>query len=51
MNTLEAFNQALFLMINATPATPPWQIGAATRIADDLIFLIPLQDSTAGAAS
>ncbi|HDR9762071.1 TPA: phosphatase PAP2 family protein [Burkholderia cepacia ATCC 25416] len=42
MNTLEAFNQALFLMINAAPATPPWLIGLATKIADDLIYLIPV---------
>ncbi|WP_321782197.1 phosphatase PAP2 family protein [Burkholderia pyrrocinia] len=42
MNTLEAFNQALFLMINAAPATPPWLIGLATVIADDLIYLIPV---------
>ncbi|HHT8903430.1 phosphatase PAP2 family protein [Burkholderia cenocepacia] len=42
MNTLEAFNQALFLMINATPATPPWLIRLATVVADDLIYLIPM---------
>lgn len=42
MNTLEAFNQALFLVINGTPATPPWLVGIATLIADDVIWLIPL---------
>lgn len=42
MNTFEAFNQALFLMINAAPATPLWLIGLATKIADDLIYLIPV---------
>jgi len=42
MNTLEAFNQALFLMIDATPSTPRWQIGAASFIADYVIFLVPL---------
>lgn len=42
MNTLEAFNQALFLMINATASTPVWQINAARFIADYVIYLIPL---------
>ncbi|MBN3762118.1 phosphatase PAP2 family protein [Burkholderia sp. Ac-20365] len=42
MNTLEAFNQALFLMIDATPATPRWQIGIASFIADYVIYLVPL---------
>jgi len=42
MNTLEAFNQALFLIINATPATPTWQIDLARWIADYVIYLIPL---------
>lgn len=42
MDTLEAFNQALFLLINGTPATPPWLIGMAAAIADDLIYMIPL---------
>lgn len=42
MNLLEPFNQALFLRINADPATPVWGIRAAAFIADDLIYLIPL---------
>ncbi|CAB3644670.1 Putative undecaprenyl-diphosphatase YbjG [Paraburkholderia sediminicola] len=42
MNTLEAFNQALFLMINATPSTPAWQIDIARMIADYVIYLVPL---------
>src|SRR5258705_8833560 len=42
MNTLEAFNQALFLMINATTSTPAWQIGVTRLIADYLIYLAPL---------
>ncbi|HEX7907437.1 MAG TPA: phosphatase PAP2 family protein [Paraburkholderia sp.] len=42
MNTLEAFNQALFLIINATPSTPAWQIDLARWIADYVIYLIPL---------
>jgi undecaprenyl-diphosphatase len=41
MNTLEAFNQALFLMINGTPATPVWLVGIAVLIADFVIYLIP----------
>ncbi|HGF4016610.1 MULTISPECIES: phosphatase PAP2 family protein [Burkholderia cepacia complex] len=42
MNTLEAFNQSLFLIINATPATPRWLIESAILIAADLIYLIPI---------
>lgn len=42
MNTLEAFNQALFLLINGTPATPEWLIGMAMLIAGYVIWLIPL---------
>ena len=42
MNRLEAFNQALFLMINATTSTPAWQIGVTRLIADYLIYLAPL---------
>ncbi|MFM0010217.1 phosphatase PAP2 family protein [Paraburkholderia sediminicola] len=42
MNTLEAFNQALFLMINATPSTPAWQTEMARMIADYVIYLVPL---------
>ncbi|MGF6776670.1 phosphatase PAP2 family protein [Paraburkholderia sp. GAS334] len=42
MNSLEVFNQALFLMINATASTPVWQIDVARLIADYLIYLVPL---------
>ncbi|MBC8751301.1 undecaprenyl-diphosphatase [Paraburkholderia sp. WC7.3g] len=42
MTTLEALNQALFLMINGTASTPAWQVGTALVIADYLIWLIPL---------
>jgi undecaprenyl-diphosphatase len=42
MNTLEAFNQTLFLAINATPSTPDWQIDLASFIADYVIYLVPL---------
>ncbi|SAK77021.1 phosphatase PAP2 family protein [Caballeronia ptereochthonis] len=42
MHTLEAFNRALFLSINATPATPRWQIETALTIANDFIYLIPV---------
>ena len=42
MNSLEAFNQALFLAINATPSTPHWQTGVALLIADYLVYLVPL---------
>ncbi|SAK47093.1 undecaprenyl-diphosphatase [Caballeronia hypogeia] len=42
MNTLEALNRALFLSINATPATPQWQVEVAIAIANDLVYLIPL---------
>jgi undecaprenyl-diphosphatase len=42
MNTLEGFNQALFLLINGTTATPGWEISVALLIADYVIFVIPL---------
>ncbi|RDK01080.1 phosphatase PAP2 family protein [Paraburkholderia lacunae] len=42
MNTLEAFNQALFLMINATTSTAAWQIEVARLLADYVIYLVPL---------
>ena len=42
MNTLEALNAATFLRVNADLNTPHWQIGAATFLADALIYLIPL---------
>ncbi|MDR5857773.1 phosphatase PAP2 family protein [Caballeronia sp. LZ062] len=41
MNPLEAFNRALFLSINATPATPIGQIDIALFVANDFIYLIP----------
>jgi undecaprenyl-diphosphatase len=42
MNTLEAFNQTLFLTINATPSTPASLLDIARFIADYLIYLVPL---------
>ncbi|MBP0590916.1 phosphatase PAP2 family protein [Paraburkholderia sp. LEh10] len=42
MTTLEAFNQALFLTINATTSTPHWQIGVALAVADYVVYLVPL---------
>lgn len=42
MNRLEAFNQALFLRIYSTTATPEWEASIASCIADYLIYLVPL---------
>lgn len=42
MDTLEALNLATFLGINADLNTPHWRIGAATLLANDLIYLMPL---------
>lgn len=42
MNQIEAFNQLLFLRINATAGTPSWAIDTAIVLADDLIYLIPV---------
>lgn len=42
MNTLEAINQTLFLMINAPLSTPASLIDAARFIADYVIYLVPL---------
>lgn len=42
MNTLETFNQALFLAINATPATAAPLVDIARFIADYVIYLVPL---------
>lgn len=42
MDTLEALNLATFLRINADLNTPHWRIGAATLLANDLIYLMPL---------
>ncbi|RQS65680.1 phosphatase PAP2 family protein [Burkholderia sp. Bp8963] len=42
MDSIEAFNQALFLMINGTPMTPSWVVGVALVVADYMIWLIPL---------
>jgi undecaprenyl-diphosphatase len=41
MNKLEALNRALFLLINAQPDSPQWQIDITLAIANDLIYLIP----------
>ncbi|MFM0207094.1 phosphatase PAP2 family protein [Paraburkholderia sediminicola] len=42
MNSLEAYNHALFLMINATPSTPTWQIDVGRSIAIYVVYLVPL---------
>jgi len=42
MNSLEGLNQSLFLLINADPATPIWQIHAAMLAANRLIVLAPV---------
>ena len=42
MNKIEAFNQSLFLRINAGVNTPPWALDTAIVLADDLIYLIPV---------
>jgi len=42
MNKIEAFNQSLFLRINAGVDTPSWAVDTAIVIADDLIYLIPM---------
>lgn len=42
MHTLEAFNQALFLMINATPSTLAWHLDLARSLADYVVYLVPL---------
>ena len=39
---MEDLNHALFLAINATPASPAWLITLATFIAKDLITIVPL---------
>lgn len=41
METIEAFNQAFFLMINGTPATSAWLVGTALFAANYLIWLVP----------
>lgn len=41
MDFLESFNQSLFLLINADPATPVWRIHAAMLVANQLILLVP----------
>lgn len=42
MDFLESFNQSLFLLINADPATPAWRIHAAMLVANQLILLVPV---------
>ena len=42
MNKIEAFNQSLFLWINASVDTPSWAVDTAIVLADDLIYLIPV---------
>ena len=42
MNKIEAFNQSLFLWINAGVDAPSWAVDTAIVLADDLVYLIPL---------
>jgi undecaprenyl-diphosphatase len=42
MQFLEAANQALFLLINATPASPAWLVDAARVLAVHAIWPIPI---------
>jgi len=42
MESLEAFNRATFLLINGTPASPAWLVGAAIFIANNLIDYVPI---------
>ncbi|MBS2132149.1 hypothetical protein KEX41_28600 (plasmid) [Burkholderia thailandensis] len=42
METIEAFNQAIFLQINAAPATPHWLIVASVFIANYAIWVVPI---------
>lgn len=39
MNTLEAVNRAVFLLINGTTASPAWLVGMAMLIASYMIYL------------
>lgn len=42
METLEALNQTIFLVLNATPATPHWLIGMGVIIANYAIWAAPV---------
>ncbi|WP_027821089.1 phosphatase PAP2 family protein [Paraburkholderia bannensis] len=42
METIEAFNQAIFLQINATAATPNWLVAAGVFIANYAIGAVPI---------
>jgi undecaprenyl-diphosphatase len=42
MNSIEAFNRALFLRINGGDDTPAWLVNTAIGIADGLIYLLPV---------
>lgn len=42
MNAAEALNQRFFLAINADGAGHSTMVGAATLVADDLIYLVPV---------
>ncbi|MBW7982289.1 undecaprenyl-diphosphate phosphatase [Enterobacillus tribolii] len=39
---MEHFNHLIFLLINATPASPAWAIAIARFLANDLIAIVPL---------
>ncbi|TAM18722.1 MAG: phosphatase PAP2 family protein [Pandoraea sp.] len=42
MEAFEALNQAIFLILNATSATPHWLIVAGVLIADYAIWIVPV---------
>ena len=42
METIEAFNQAIFLHVNGTPATPHWLIVTSVFIANYTIWVVPV---------
>lgn len=39
---MEQFNQALFMLVNATPNSPAWLIALAKFFANDLIAIVPI---------
>lgn len=41
IQTIEALNQAIFLRINATPATPSWLIELGLLVANYAIWIVP----------
>jgi undecaprenyl-diphosphatase len=41
MKTIETFNQAIFLLLNATPDSPHWLVAAGILLADYAIWIAP----------